>query len=93
MAFGKNGRSISGSVVPMSSSEFGKTNLKAQQVTPEPEEDQLGTLPQSNVKTSHAEIHLKSATLPRRKTAKTEIKLQIKNVNFFAVNLFIPIIE
>lgn len=35
--------------------------------------------PQTNtIKTSRAEIVLKSATLPRRKTAKAEIQLDIK---------------
>lgn len=66
--FGANGRSISGSVVPPSGNVI--KPVRAPEVTPKPD---VG-----GVKTSRAEIVLKSNTLPRRKPGKTEIQLDIK---------------
>lgn len=72
--FGSNGRSISGSVVPPSSSGSVIKPVRAPELQPHPPAE----LPSSGVKTSRAEIVLKSNTLPRRKPAKTEIQLDIK---------------
>lgn len=68
--FGSNGRSISGSVVPPATS----TNVIKPVRAPEGPKPDLG----SGVKTSRAEIVLKSNTLPRRKPGKTEIQLDVK---------------
>ncbi|KAG4075968.1 hypothetical protein HA402_003794 [Bradysia odoriphaga] len=88
--FGLNGRSVSGSVVPSSSSaskperrsvrlQMGSDPTDIRTATVSVSTVAVGTLtetPESNTtKTSRAEIVLKSATLPRRKTAKTEIQL------------------
>lgn len=88
--FGQNGRSISGSVVPTATSvrptRLSDPRPELKQFEDEPTKV-VGSgapeplTPSSTVKTSRAEIVLKSATLPRRKPAKTEIQLDIKTDN------------
>ncbi|CAH0555404.1 unnamed protein product [Brassicogethes aeneus] len=73
--FGVSGRSASGNIgtitsqlqQPLGPKPFVKTEPRKVPETPEPQEDKN--------QVSSAEITLKSATLPRRKTAKAEIKL------------------
>lgn len=69
--FGANGRSISGSVVPPATSG----NIIKPVRAPEPNRTDVSS---GGVKTSRAEIVLKSNTLPRRKPGKTEIQLDVK---------------